>query len=152
MKALTVCVPYAAMFFLPDDHPHKKRVENRKWPSSYRGPLLIHSGKSNKWEGTYDPAVEATLPKQYGFIIGVVDMIDCAAVSARTLPDGTISWSCEVGVMRRHPWLMSHSHTSGPFCHIYANARRFVEPIPYSGAQGFFYVPDSIVERALATC
>lgn len=27
----------------------EKRVENREWPTSYRGPLLIHAGKSREW-------------------------------------------------------------------------------------------------------
>ena len=96
--------------------------------------------------------VEATLPKHIGKIVGVVDMIDCVHVIARTRPDGQISWSCEVAAMRRYPWLLHHRHTSGPFCHIYANARPFAEPIPYRGAQGFFEVPDHVVAEALARC
>ena len=66
MRCLTICIPYPSLIMLPDDHPHKKRVENRTWQTSYRGPLLIHSGRNRQWEGTYDPAVEGLCPKSPG--------------------------------------------------------------------------------------
>jgi hypothetical protein len=40
-KVLTVCQPYAEM--IACGH---KPVENRVWWTFYRGPLLIHAGKS----------------------------------------------------------------------------------------------------------
>ncbi len=39
MKALTIQQPYAMLIALGD-----KRVENRSWQTSYRGPLAIHAG------------------------------------------------------------------------------------------------------------
>ena len=44
MKALTICQPYAEMIA-----NHEKPIENRTWPTSYRGPLAIHAGKSRAW-------------------------------------------------------------------------------------------------------
>lgn len=53
MKALTICQPYAALICLPSTDWRHKRVENRKWFTSYRGPLLIHAGKSRDWLEVY---------------------------------------------------------------------------------------------------
>lgn len=44
MKALTICQPYAELIARGD-----KPIENRTWPTHYRGPLLIHAGKSRAW-------------------------------------------------------------------------------------------------------
>jgi hypothetical protein len=43
-KALTICQPYAELIARGE-----KVIENRTWPTSYRGPLLIHAGKSREW-------------------------------------------------------------------------------------------------------
>ncbi len=39
MKAITLQQPWATLVL-----EHGKRVENRSWTTSYRGPLLIHAG------------------------------------------------------------------------------------------------------------
>jgi hypothetical protein len=49
MNALSVCQPFASLIISGE-----KRVENRRWSTSYRGPLLIHAGKSRKWLGGWD--------------------------------------------------------------------------------------------------
>lgn len=41
MKALSVCQPWAHAILALG-----KNVENRSWPTSYRGPLLIHASKT----------------------------------------------------------------------------------------------------------
>lgn len=144
MKALTICVPYCSLILLPASNPHHKRVENRSWPTDYRGPLLIHSGKSKQWMGTYNDDVEAYLPVHFGKIVGVVDVIDSLACF-------DVEHLLQTPhLIRKHPWLLSHQHhLSGPYCHVYANVRRFVEPIEYRGSQAFFHVPDSVVAKAL---
>jgi activating signal cointegrator 1 len=144
MKSITICVPYPSLILLPESDQHHKRVENRNWSTSYRGPLLIHSGKSKKWMGSYNEDVEAYLPVYLGMIVGVVDMLDCVKINTSPLDE----WIAQEA-NRRFPWLCRHKHASGPYCHIYANVRRFVEPIPYRGAQGFFDVPDTLVAKAV---
>jgi len=68
-----------------------KDIENRTWPTNYRGPVLIHAGKSVD-RGAYDwiastipdaaaariPVI-STLPK--GGIVGYAEIIDCVANS-----------------------------------------------------------------------
>ena len=49
-----------------------KDVENRDWPTRFRGPVLIHTGK--RPDGALCRA-EADLP--LGGIVGVVEIVDC---------------------------------------------------------------------------
>jgi|ERR1019366_4441992 hypothetical protein len=58
MKALTINQPWAEMICRG-----LKRVENRTWPTNYRGPLAIHVGKSLAWLKAQDAC---TWPAQYG--------------------------------------------------------------------------------------
>ena len=44
MKALTIHQPYAELI-----RRGEKVIENRTWPTSYRGPLAIHAGGSVKF-------------------------------------------------------------------------------------------------------
>lgn len=51
MRILTLRQPWASLVAIPDDLDGK-RVENRRWPTSYRGELAIHAGKE------WDPAAD----------------------------------------------------------------------------------------------
>tara|TARA_R100001086_G_C11715355_1_gene225354 strand:+ start:250 stop:666 length:417 start_codon:yes stop_codon:yes gene_type:complete len=53
-----------------------KDVENRNWPTRYRGPVLIHAGKA--WDDGKPPeADQVHMPR--GGIVGVVEIIDCVS-------------------------------------------------------------------------
>lgn len=147
MKALTICQPYAHLICLPDSDPRAKRVENRKWQASYRGPLLIHAGKNRNWleldeDETRDEFYDIPLDDMaFGAIVGVADMVACLSIMAIRRQDARI--------VERFPWLNDHEHTEGPWCFVLANCRRFAEPIPYRGAQGFFDVPSDVIREAI---
>ena len=133
-KAITICQPYADLVLLPMSDPRAKRTENRTWPSGYRGPLLIHAGKSKDWIDAdpnrpgFDSFGFEIEQLVRGALIGVVDMIDCLRAE---------------DVAKKYRQLKGHPHISGPWCHLYANVRRFVKPLPYGGQRGFFNVPDN---------
>ena len=67
MKALTICQPYATLIVRGE-----KLVENREWPTRYRGRLLIHAGKSRQWLDDEDEAEFAELgdPLVFGAVVG----------------------------------------------------------------------------------
>lgn len=152
MKCLTICQPYAHLIMLPDDDDRAKRVENRRWSTDYRGPLLIHAGKSRNWlelddTGKRDEEYDIPLSDMtFGAIVGVAQLVgvfqfekDWSEVYNREvlmIPD----WAS-----RKWPWLMCHQHVEGPFCWVLRECRRFTEPIPYRGAQGLFDVPKEVV-------
>lgn len=137
MKALTICQPYADLICLPDDDDRAKRVENRAWYTNYRGELLIHAGKSRQWLSgdNYGLPISGMV---FGAIVGIAKVADCVQLN----PDGSVPNRFQ----QRWPWLNTHEHTEGPFCWVLTECRRFPEPIPYRGAQGFFNVPRELVE------
>jgi hypothetical protein len=145
VKALTICQPYAHLIVLPDDDDRAKRVENRRWPTSYRGPLLIHAGKSREWldldsTGLADTYGIPLASMVFGAIVGVCKVVDCFTTQHPMDKDSAI---------RRRPWLAGHQHIEGPFCFVLAECRAFDKPIPCRGAQGFFNVPDEVVRHEI---
>lgn len=126
MKALTICQPYAELIARGD-----KRVENREWPTRYRGPLLIHAGQSRSW---LDGWTDAELEKEYGrkiefgAIVAKCILIDCLDIEL-----------IERGNYRKqYPWLEDHAHTNGTWCWILEEVERLPAPIPWRGAQGLW--------------
>lgn len=133
MRALTICQPYAHLIIVTQE----KRVENRQWPTKYRGPLVIHAGKSRAWLSGEQPTPDMV----FGAALGMVDLVDCLHID-----------EIECGLHdERHPWLRQHAHTEGTWCHIYDNVRAFAEPIPWKGAQGFWNFPDAELPLPLLT-
>jgi len=121
MKALSIRQPWAWLIV-----NGIKNIENREWPTNYRGPLLIHASK--KWDQQgYEfilKVMDVWVPSKphhvYGAIIGVVDLIDC---------------------VREHgsPWFF------GPHGFVLENARKFKSPIQWRGQLGIFEVPNYVL-------
>lgn len=95
-----------------------KDVENRTWPTRYRGPVLIHAAKA--WGGMEKEALiwiqdqghALARPVHLGGIVGRARIADCVSAS-------------------RSPWFF------GPYGFVLAD----VEPLPFQpcrGALGFF--------------
>lgn len=147
MKALSICQPYPTLI-LAKAHELPtgvvpKRVENRTWETLYRGPLLIHAGKSTKYLKGWDAS--KLPPMRFGFIVGMVDLAECFNTCEFMGPES--GWNPRIA--KQFPWLPKHQHTEGPFCLVLANPRRFENPIPYAGCLGLFNVPDEIVSEAI---
>jgi hypothetical protein len=74
-KALSIRQPWAWAIIAG-----VKDVENRTWPTSYRGPLLIHAGLKddlNGWEFLDELGIPLPVDPPTGGIVGVVDLVDC---------------------------------------------------------------------------
>ena len=109
-KALTVRQPWAGAIVRGD-----KRVENRSWPTNYRGRLLIHAGAVGDGE-----------PKRA--IIGSVNVVDCVRLTRRDP-----LWE------RYEPWIEpDHWHW------LLGDARQFRVPVECSGRQGLWTPPDRV--------
>ena len=135
-KTLTICQPYAELIMRG-----QKLVENRTWKTGYRGPLLIHAGKSKEWMRDYRnwPKPEDLV---FGAILGVVDLVACHQyedINEGSCPD-------------EYVFLREHIHTEGPWCWVLASPKRLVEPIPFRGQQGLYGVPDRVMDGALYHC
>src|SRR2546425_12676597 len=114
MKALTVMQPYAELIARGD-----KLIENRTWPTSYRGPLLIHAGKSREWMNDED---EYWMPNMaFGAAVATVRLVACLLLD-------NAWWPAE------YVHLKASEHANGPWCWILEDVKRLPQPIPMRGA------------------
>lgn len=124
-KALTVIQPFAHFIALPETHPEHKRIENRRWATGYRGPLLIHAGLNRSW---LDFEEVTTYPDMvFGAAVALVDVVGCCGLDKLPAP------------------YVGHKHAEGPFCWLLANVRPLARPVPCSGAQGLWTPSPAIV-------
>jgi len=105
-----------------------KDIENRTWSTRFRGPVLIHAGKSltcAEYENCVDPLMHVGGPVidipsfgdlERGGIIGIAEIVDCVSQS-------------------ESPWFM------GEFGFVMRNAR-LLPFTPMRGMLGFFNAPD----------
>lgn len=114
MKAISIMQPWAWLIV----HGHKD-VENRSWPTSFRGPVLIHAGKRSDpdYSDTIDwdwPDIERPDYFERGGIVGEAEIVDCVTASAS-------------------PWFQ------GSYGFVIRNAR----PLPFRPCRGMlgFFVP-----------
>lgn len=117
MKALSILQPYA--WLIATGH---KDIENRTWPTRFRGRFAIHAGKSTSRLKDHLPtAVCAPMKHElvFGAIIGTVELIDCVDRSDS-------------------PWF------DGPFGFVLRDPVLFDKPIPYRGRLGFFNVDEGL--------
>jgi hypothetical protein len=118
MKALSIRQPFAWLIAA-----EKKDIENRTWPTRFRGRFLIHAAKTYGDSERDDvrrvkERFGITLPDRFelGGIVGEAELIDC---------------------VRAHPsaWFQ------GPYGFVIRNARTLpFRALP--GKQSFFDVPD----------
>ena len=133
MKILSVRQPWA--WLIVEGY---KDIENRKWRTSYRGPLLIHSSQAvdptdfpmqREWIETCGIVIPEDLPR--GAIVGSATLshVDCG--------DGYQG----DGLACTSPWF------EGPFGFHMADAVEFAEPIPWRGQLGIRDISDALAAR-----
>ena len=122
MKAISLKPPWAWLMTTGI-----KKVENRRWSSNYRGPILIHASKTWDQEGyefilriatIYEISILPDKDEHVrGAIIGRANMVDC---------------------VKSHPskWFF------GPYGFVWEDAFPLISPIPYRGQLGIFNVKD----------
>jgi hypothetical protein len=123
VKALTICQPYAELIARS-----LKRVENRTWPTRYRGRLAIHAGKSRDW---LDEDDLKTYPNMvFGAVVAVATLADC--VRSEDILNGKI-------------WLhlANHAHVEGPWCWVLEDVQPLEKPLTWRGAQGLWPISEA---------
>lgn len=129
MKAITIQEPFATLIVRGYFDPvlgivRRKDVENRRWPTRYRGPLAIHAGKGTDYLDDFDLEFFGlkAADMAFGQVIGIVEMYDCLPLA------------------RCH----DSQWAEGPWCHCYRNPRP-VGPVPCKGALGLWDVPEDVL-------
>jgi hypothetical protein len=130
MRALTIKQPWAQRILYEG-----KRIENRSWPTHYRGPLVIHTGVriDRRWPES------RKLPKG---ALGVVRLIGVHEYDASVLDsDGCRPRGCAQrgGEMRPGTWHWE-----------FDVAIAFPEPIPCAGRLGIWDPPERVALVASA--
>lgn len=118
MKALTIKQPWAHLIVTG-----QKDIENRSWATAYRGPVLIHAGKSLDVDGLdWLRACGVTVPHDRyldrGGFVGVAWLADCVTRSDSD-------------------WF------EGPYGFVLTGVRR-CQFYPCKGALGLWNVPDDV--------
>lgn len=154
MKILSVRQPWAWLIIRPDLQGEDRRaasldgsmkiIENRSWPTTYRGPLLIHAAKAMTapeylaavgylealtYAAVIDPVTFPPMDQlQRGGIVGMARLVDCIAPAIRT--DGD----------------RSHWHNEGMYGWRLADARA----LPFEALKGRLGLFDLPVQYAAA--
>ena len=137
MKALTIYQPYADMIAklekpsgqFVDGIEHNEQIENRTWPTAYRGSLAIHAGKSRDWLESDDERERPGMA--FGAIVASSMLTGCVCVE--DLP----------------PHLRDSEHANGPWCWLLTDVRPLTTPIPWKGEQGLWAVPSDLAQQIL---
>lgn len=138
MKCLSIRQPWTELILAG-----LKTLETRTWGTDYRGPLLLHAGRTLD-QDAHAGFILATakageqLPEKYGerinvrgSIVGVANLVDC-----RPSRPGDETWAmCEV---------------DGKTIWVLESVRRFENPIGWKGALGLFEVPNGVVSRDIS--
>lgn len=132
MKAISVWQPHATAIAL-----QVKKIETRGWQTSHRGPIAIHAAKrwqSDQREFASEEFTLGRLPEQIplGCIVAVVNLVDCKPTEdlAPMISGQERRWG---------------NYLPGRFGWCFADVRALVEPVPFKGKQGFFFVPDHLL-------
>lgn len=143
MIALSIRQPWAwAILHLPE--LVRKDVENRDWPTRFRGKFLVHAGKGCT-RSEYADAVACIIEAQEerADALSLNDQIEpTRPPPLYELPRGAIVGWSEILECTDHatsPWY------SGAYA-FRLGRRGILKPIPCRGALGFFRVPEDVAE------
>jgi len=123
VKVLSVRQPWAALIA-----QGVKRIENRTWSTTYRGPLLIHAGRTIDTRAAQILAAHGVqLPELVtGAIVARVQLVDC------------------VRYEDLEPELAADPFAEpGGWCWVLAEAQA-LEPVACAGRLGLWTLPDNV--------
>lgn len=135
MKALTIRQPWATLMALGE-----KKIETRSWKSKYRGPLLIHAGKSLDKELCLREPIKSTLKKHgyteknlpTGVIIAKCELVDCIQVKESNMCISPTAILVDNTKIDKNEYAFG-DYTEGRYAWILANIKLLKDPIPAKG-------------------
>jgi len=143
MKAISLYDPWATLISIS-----MKKWETRSWFTSHRGPIAIHSTKKFDEE---DRSICLCEPFRSALVAGGIKTLG-------DMPRGAIiAVGRLVGIARAEDERASLSeqerafgdYSDGRFAWVFADVRRLPEPVPCSGLQGLWTLPDAIERRVM---
>ena len=135
MKALSMMQPYAWLVA----HGYLS-VDDRTWPTAYRGPLAVHASKGfhlpyyNFLRAHTEWPLPAPADFEHGGVVAIVTLKDCMAPEA---PLGT--------PMRQLDLRRAHFGAPGHYGFVLGEPRR-LGFVPFRGNRGLFDIPDAVLQ------
>lgn len=163
MRAISLWQPWASAVALGS-----KTIETRHWPTKYRGSLAIHAAKRRPvgeliylnsvyhWRGTMmsllgyignGKSLVDDLP--FGAIVATCELVDCKPTDDFTVSEIMSPRRPEGRTDDLYNWTEADmgDFSIGRFGWVFANIRALETPIPFTGRQGFFNVPDELIPK-----
>lgn len=150
LRAITLWQPWATLVALGI-----KKIETRHWKTDFRGPLLIHAAKN--------PRLTEAEERKYSWLL---ETNGHKGGLIRDLPYGSIVAVCTMTDCLKMVNLQHFTQGSGEICISHQSylekalgdwrAGRYaweldgvvkVAPIPVKGMQGFWSVPENVIEQ-----
>lgn len=124
LVALSIKQPWAELILLG-----RKTIEVRSWPTDFRGPLVLHTGKKPELEAVFRyPDINASY---LGGFVGVAELVNVELFTHAT-------WS-RLRAEHLVPGPMPNEAFGWRFRHV----RRFKRPVDASGSLKLFPVPQN---------
>jgi hypothetical protein len=142
VRALTIRQPWAGLIIgsFRKTHGLLRRAEVRKWPTKYRGPLLIHAGVNVDREACrfygITPAAD-----QLGVILGQVRLVDVIRVTHLA------QWE-ELQVLHLEPGPLPYGDAT--FVWRLSGQQPWREPLPAKGRLGLWKPESRILSQVPA--
>ena len=151
MKAISLWQPYASFMAIG-----LKQNETRSWATKFRGDLAICSAKRGMKPNEFGYGVNALMHEHIkkiaptgqfpmGMVLCVVEVYDCLS-SAEIESRNRTGQADQIFIGDDESMLGDYSE--GRFAWLTRNVRRLKTPIPVTGKQGFFNLPEN-VEKAV---
>jgi hypothetical protein len=115
MKILSIRQPWAYLITRGS-----KNIENRSWPTNYRGPVLIHASLKIDKQPCVDHGLDPT-KLETGGVVGIAEIVDCVTT-------------------HRSRWF------EGPYGFVLKN-RRGLPFVRWTGALGLRDAPKRLLDR-----
>ncbi len=138
-KCLTISQPWASL--IADG---SKWIENRSWPTKYRGTLAIHAGKGLQY---LDKEQLALYPS--GCVIAVCRLVACVRIQqVLHIANSPGNERNERMPGSSRTWLEAamNMHAEGPWCWILEDVWP-CKPVPIRGAQGLWEADLPVLEH-----
>lgn len=135
LPALSILQPFASAIM----HGYK-HIETRGWSTQYRGKVVIHAGKSDRYQLTFEGLKDAGYlgkldwQKDFplGAILGTALVVDCKRVE-------------EIETSDRERALGDYRSGIGRWGIVLDKVAPLADPIPWQGQQGWFKVPQAVL-------
>jgi hypothetical protein len=158
LRAISLWQPWASAIALGS-----KTIETRHWSTQYRGPLAIHAaqrkvrselqdyGLDPIWQGALhllppDKSAGDIFMLPFGAIVATCNLIGC--LTSEEIFRCRAAQVLKVHGTFPHSWTeeMMGNLSDGRYGWILADIKPLAAPVPFKGKQGFFNVPDHLLE------